>query len=423
MPTVVREDKDALNAVLTITIEKEDYELNFKKELNKLKDRGAIKGFRKGKTPLPFLKKMYGKGLLSEIVTDLLHKELTEVVKDQEINFMGQPIPTEGQAPTSFDYDNMSTYTFQFDLGVAPDFEVKGLDLGTEYDYYKVKIGDDKVNERLESARKHFGERVETTEPIEEDDMVNFSAVELDGDAPKADGWKTTFPILVNRIADGSVKDELKGKQKGDKISFNVFELEEKTSREFVKKYLLNFTQADIDEGTETGEMYEGTIESVTRQDLAELTQEFYDKVFGPGEVTNLEDANALIAKSLGGSHQGQADSLLYRELRTRLLDLNRDAMPLPDDFIKRWLKISHEQKADKLLSDYDNFADGMRWTLITNKLTAQSLIWSACGADVNLRTNSSIKLTTKSNKEALVTVDTADIKAAIVYKLQWKSC
>lgn len=60
---------------------------------------------------------------------------------------------------------------------------------------------------------------------------------------------------------------------------------------------------------------------------------------------------------------------------------------------------------------------------LITNKLTAQSLIWSACGADVNLRTNSSIKVTTKSNKEALATVDTQDIKAAIVYKLQWKSC
>ncbi len=372
MPKVVREDIDALNAVLTVTIEKEDYEPNFKKELNKLKDKAAIKGFRKGNTPVSFLKKMYGKGLLGQLVTDLLHKELSEVVKDQETSFMGQPIPTEGQAPTNFDYDNLSTYTFQFDLGVAPDFEVKGLDMGTVYNYYKVKVGDDKVNERMEAARKHYGERIETTGPIEEDDMVNFSAVELDGDAPKADGWMTAFPILVNRIANGPLMDELKGKQKGDKIRFNIYEIEKGTSREFVKKYLLNFTQADIDEGTETGEMYEGTIESVTRQAPAELTQEFYDKVFGPGEVTDLEAANALIAKSLGGGQQGQADSLLFRELRTRLIDLNRDAMPLPNDFIKRWLKISHEQKADKLLSDYDNFADNMRWTLITNKLTKQ---------------------------------------------------
>jgi trigger factor len=372
MPTVVREDIDALNAVLTVTIAKNDYEPTFKKELNKIKDRGAIKGFRKGKTPLPFLKKMYGKGLLSEIVTDLLHKELTEAIKGREIQFMGQPIPSLNQPPVSFDYDNLSEYIFKFDLGVAPDFEVKGVDMNTTYDYYKVQIGDEKVNERFETARKHYGEQVDSTEPIAEDDMVYFSAVEMDGDAPKEDGWKTTFSVLASRIAEGSIKDEIKSKQKGDKVRLNIFELEEGTSREFVKKYLLNFTKADLDEGTETGEMYEATIESVTRRAPAELNQEFYDKVFGPGEVYNEEEAKARIAESLGGAQQGQADSLLYRELRQRLIDLNRDAMPLPNEFIKRWVRISHEQKADPLLEDYDAFSDNMRWTLITDKLSKQ---------------------------------------------------
>ncbi len=372
MPTVAREDIDALNAVLTITIAKDDYEPTFKKELNKIKDRGAIRGFRKGKTPLPFLKKMYGKGLLSEIVTDLLHKELSEVIKDREVQFMGQPIPSLGQPPVSFDYDNMSEYIFKFDLGVAPNFELKGVDMNTAYDYYKVQVSDEKVNERLESARKHYGEQVDSTEPIAEDDMVYFSAVELDGDAIKEDGWKTTFSVLVNRLADGPVKEEIKGKQKGDKVRFNVYELEDGTNREFVKKYLLNFTKADIDEGTETGEMYEGTIERVTRQAPAELNQEFYDKVFGPGEIYNEEEAKARIAESLGSAQKGQADSLLYREVRQKLIDLNRDAMPLPDDFIKRWLRISHEQKADTILNDYDHFADDMRWTLIKDKIANQ---------------------------------------------------
>ncbi len=372
MPTVVREDIDALNAVLTVTIAKNDYEPTFKKEINKLKDRGAIKGFRKGKTPLPFLKKMYGKGLLSEIVTNLLHKELTEVIKDREAQFMGQPIPSLNQPPVNFDYDNLSEYVFKFDLGVAPDFQVKGVDINTTYDYYKVQISDEKVNERLETARKHYGEQVDSTEPIVEDDMVYFSAVELEGDAPKEDGWKTTFSVLVNRIAEGSVKEEIKSKQKGDKVRFNIFEFEEGTSREFVKKYLLNFTKADLDEGTETGEMYEATIESVTRRAPAELNQEFYDKVFGPGEIYNEEEAKARIAESLGGAQQGQADSLLYRELRQRLIELNRDAMPLPDEFIKRWVRISHEEKADPLLNDYEAFSDNMRWTLITDKLSKQ---------------------------------------------------
>ncbi len=372
MPKVVREDIDALNAVLTVTVEKEDYEPDFKKELNKIKDRGAIRGFRKGKTPTSFLKKMYGKGLLGEIVTNILHKELNEVMNSTELTILGQPIPAEDQKVLNFDYNSTEPYSFKFDLGKAPEFELKGMDKDTLYDYYKVKVADEKVNERLETARKQFGEQVESTEPIEEGDMVNFSAVELEGDAPKADGWKTTFPILVERIAEGATKDEIKGKQKGDKIRFNIYELEEGASREFVKKYLLNFTQADIDEGTETDEMYEGTIESVTRQAPADLTQAFYDKVFGAGEINNLEDAKARIAESMSLSHQGKSDSLLYRELRTRLIDMNRDAMPLPDEFIKRWLKVSQEKKVDAIINEYDKFSDDMRWSLIKNKLSDQ---------------------------------------------------
>lgn len=371
MPKVVREDIDALNALLTVTIEKEDYEPAFKKELSKLKDRGAIKGFRKGKTPIPFLKKMYGKSILSEIVTDILHKELNEVMNTKELTIMGQPIPAKDQKPVNFDYDSTQPYEFQFDIGKAPEFDLRGIADGTAYDYYKVQVSDEKVEDRLMSARKAYGEQVETTGPIEDNDMVHFSAVELDGDEPKADGWKTAFSVLVKDLVD-DVKDEIKSKQKGDKVRFNVFELEEGKGREFVKKYLLNFTEADIDEGTETGDMYEGTIERVTNQSPAELNQEFFDKVFGEGEVYNEAEAKERIAANFGIAHQGKSDSLLYRELRHRLIELNREAMPLPDDFIQRWLKVSHEDRAERLLSDYDKFADDMRWTLIKNKLANQ---------------------------------------------------
>jgi len=372
MPKVVREDINALNALLTVTIEKEDYEPEFKKELNKMKDKGSFKGFRKGKTPLPFLKKMYGKGLLSEIVTDLLYKELKGVMESKETTFMGQPIPAKDQKPVNFDTDSTQPYIFQYELGIAPAFELKGVGDGTQYDYFKAKIGDDKVEERLLSARKAHGEQVESTDPIDDNDMVYFSAVELEGDAPKADGWKTTFSVLVNRLAAGLVKDEIMSKQKGDKVRFNVFELEEGASREFVKKYLLNFTQADIDEGSETGEMYEGTIEKVARQAPAEMNQEFFDKVFGEGEVYNEEEARTRVAENLGGAMRGQSDSLLYRDVRQQLIEMNRASMPLPDDFIKRWLSVSQEKQAPAILNNYEKFADDMRWNLIKEKLADQ---------------------------------------------------
>jgi hypothetical protein len=60
---------------------------------------------------------------------------------------------------------------------------------------------------------------------------------------------------------------------------------------------------------------------------------------------------------------------------------------------------------------------------LINNELTAKAVVWSSCGADVNLRTNSSMRVKTVSNKEAMASIDSEDVNAAIVYQLQWRSC
>lgn len=59
----------------------------------------------------------------------------------------------------------------------------------------------------------------------------------------------------------------------------------------------------------------------------------------------------------------------------------------------------------------------------INNVLQAQAVVWSPCGADVNLRTNSSMRIGTVNNAEASATVDSEDVHAAIVYHLQWRSC
>lgn len=60
---------------------------------------------------------------------------------------------------------------------------------------------------------------------------------------------------------------------------------------------------------------------------------------------------------------------------------------------------------------------------LINNELTAQAIVWSGCGADVNLRTNSSMRVNTVSNREAMASIDSEDVNAAIIYHLQWRQC
>jgi hypothetical protein len=60
---------------------------------------------------------------------------------------------------------------------------------------------------------------------------------------------------------------------------------------------------------------------------------------------------------------------------------------------------------------------------LINNELTVQAIVWSGCGVDVNLRTNSSMRVQTSANQEAVASIDSEDINAGIIYQLQWRDC
>lgn len=60
---------------------------------------------------------------------------------------------------------------------------------------------------------------------------------------------------------------------------------------------------------------------------------------------------------------------------------------------------------------------------LIQNTITAEGMVWSACGADVNLRTNSSMRVNSVGRAPAMATVDSEDVSAALVYHLAWKRC
>lgn len=61
---------------------------------------------------------------------------------------------------------------------------------------------------------------------------------------------------------------------------------------------------------------------------------------------------------------------------------------------------------------------------LFNNTLGVQAMVWSPCGADVNLRVNASMMVqNTNRMEDALATVDSADISAGIVYRIQMRRC
>ena len=369
MPQVVRENIDNLNATITVTVERNDYEASFNEQLKQYRNKATLKGFRKGKTPLSFIRKMYGQEALIQVVNQTLQKELVAYLENEEANYLGQPIPSLDQVPYDFEPTNLIDFEFKFDIGIAPEFELLGASASDNYDFYDVEIPEETVETELTNLRKSKGDRKTATEDILEGDMLKINAKELEDSKPKENGWESTFSILVDRIANEDLKQAFLSKKAEDEIDFNIYQLEDGQSEEQVKKYLLQMNEEQID-SISVGEHFRGVIEEVSRVFPAELNQDFFDKQFGEGTVTSEEEAKAKVKGDIKVFYDRQSEGLLFRDLQEKILALNSPNMDLPDEFMKRWLIYSDERNTPELVeADYENFADSLRWTLIRNRV------------------------------------------------------
>ncbi|GAA5220814.1 trigger factor [Membranihabitans marinus] len=355
---------DDLNAQIKVSVEVEDYAEKLASELKTYQKKSSMKGFRKGKTPKSMVEKMYGKSLLADIVNQELQEGLSNYLKEEKIEFLGQPIPSEDQALIQFDTKSNKAYEFIFDLGLTPEFEVAGLE--DSYTYYDAIIPDEDVETEWERYRKQKGERVDVEEGFEDNDYLTFNAKELEDGVEKPNGLEATVSVLVSLIDDQEVKDKVLAAKKGDKIQFNVLTLEKDRTEEYVRKYILKLDDEEMDR--EFNPTFEGEIVEAKRVELAEVNQEFLTSVFGE-EVETEEAAKEVIAKEIKTYYDSQADAILFRNVQTKLMESSD--ITLPDEFLKRWLAVSNETVSkEQIESEYDSyFADNLRWTLIRNKL------------------------------------------------------
>ncbi|HEB61587.1 MAG TPA: trigger factor [Bacteroidetes bacterium] len=368
MSKVVRKDVDDLNATITVKVAKGDYEPKFNKELKKHRKEAQIKGFRKGKTPLSFIRKIYGQSVLVKIINELLEESINNYLVEEKLDIIGQPIPSETQERMEFSTKYLQDYEFNFDLGLAPVFEVKGASADTTVDKYKVLVLDDIVDKDLENARKRVGKNIKVEEGIQDGDLINFDVEELDGDQIKENGWAANFSILYDKIADEKIKTELRSKKLGDALRFNIYDLEADTDTDYVRKYLLDIPE---NEEQEVGQFFEAKIKEISRQEMADLDQEFLDKYFGEGVVSSVEDAKTKIKEGYEKIFDSQADALMFEDIKENLMAENK--LALPEGFIKRWLKTVSQKNTDEVIAkDFERFKENLIWSLIVNKLAQQ---------------------------------------------------
>ena len=362
MSTVVKENVDALNAKIIVTLKPEDINPKLNTELKKLKNSASLKGFRKGKTPLGFIKKMYGQGVMSDVVNKMIQEELTKFLQEEKIQFLGQPIPALDQEQVDLNVNEISDMIFKFDLGLTPEFEVKGLD--NVFDHYIVALDEKTLDEEIEGIRKQLGDRKEVEKNIEEGDFFKVDAEEVKEDGTT--GWATTISLLYKSMTPESQKLFL-GKDKGDEVSFDVTKLEADKDEKYIRKYILSVTEADED--TVIGNNFKGKISEILRVFPGEFTEENIKKAFGPDtEIKDEVGVREFISGEMTKWSLKQSDSILMREIHDKLIEAND--MEFPKEFLQRWLKTSSDDPSRGDTDEgYQGFIQGLKWRLIGNKL------------------------------------------------------
>ncbi len=146
-----------LKAVVTLTIEPADYQEEVAKQLKEVRHKAQMPGFRPGMVPAGLVKKMYGKGILADVLNKLVGENLQKHIEDNKIQILGDPLPSE-ESPR-IDLDNEDTFTFLFDIAVAPEFDAK-LNGKNKLPEYTIEPTEEMIDKQVEAYTNRFGEYI-----------------------------------------------------------------------------------------------------------------------------------------------------------------------------------------------------------------------------------------------------------------------
>jgi trigger factor len=121
---VVREDIDALNAVLKVQVKPEDYQDKVKETLKNHRKKVNMPGFRPGMVPMGLIQKQYGSSVLAEELNRVVNASLQSYLSENKVEILGNPIPKENHEVEG-DFKNPSEFTFAYEIGLAPTVDVK----------------------------------------------------------------------------------------------------------------------------------------------------------------------------------------------------------------------------------------------------------------------------------------------------------
>jgi trigger factor len=349
-----------LMATITVEVKAADYSERVEKVLKDYRKTAEVPGFRKGKTPIGIINKKYRTSVIVEEVNKMLQDELYKHITAEKVRVLGSPMPIDEKP---IDWENDEDFTFEYEVGLAPEFDVK-ITAKDKLNYYKIKADAKLVDGYCNDIAKRYG-KMSNPEASVEGDLIFCTIEQLDVDGIVMDnGIKNDATVAMDYIADKKIKKQFVGVKTDDLITVNVMKAFTNHSD---LGAMLNVDHAAIH--NLTSEEFQFTVKNVNRLEPAELNVELFDKVYGPGAIKDEKEFKAKVKSEAEAQFLGESDRMLKNDVVTYFVDKLKLAMP--NEFLKRWLVQTSEQPItmEMLETEYDMYAKSLQWQLIENKI------------------------------------------------------
>ncbi|MBQ1486206.1 MAG: trigger factor [Muribaculaceae bacterium] len=362
------EQIDAVNGMLTVELKREDFAADVNKEVAQMGVRHPLKGFRPGKAPKSLLMKFYGPSVTADVVDRMVGRAVYDYIRENKLQILGEPLPNED---TKVDIMKDEEMTFKYDLGMAPAIELK-LNKRINVPYYNIEVTDQMIDDAIAHDRKRLGTLVDGEESDKES-MLRGSMAELDEQGnDKENGIKVERTVISPRyMADDDEAAKFVGVKVGDTFTFNPHKAYNGNTAEL--SGLLNVDRADADVKSD----FRITIEEIKVNKDAEMNEEFFKGVLGTETDVKDEAAFREAMRDMIAKANIPESNYRFTVDAQRILTDKAGEMPLPEEFLKRFLKLRREQDEKQNVEVTDEEAQNMfkqlRWQLVKDHL-AQAL-------------------------------------------------
>ena len=359
---------DDLNVVVRIAIEKQDYEATVNETLKDYRKKANMPGFRKGMVPAGLIKKMYGKSALADEVNKLLSRELTKYITDQNLNILGEPLPSLTEQAV-IDFDSDADFEFAFDLGLSPEIKIDFEAIG-KLPYYEIVVDDQLIDNQILGYTNRFGENISAEIVGEKETTVgDFEQVDSEGNVVDGGISSSNVQVSVQLIKDEAIKNLFIGAKIGDVLKFDP---KSALLNDHEVAHLLKIKDDEID--AVSGD-FNFTISAINTFVAAELNESLFKKVYGDEtEVLTIDDFRQKIRAEL---ESNLVYSSNYRfSLDAKEVFTNSISMKLPEEFLKRWLVETNEKvTVEQIEEEFGHFTKDLEWTLIKSQLVKENEI------------------------------------------------